>query len=125
DFNFTFKNECIDAISFFFYFVRIYTSFCEISYMKPGILIDPNTLIVFVRRNHLIKLIVFCNIFNGNLVITWRYIFLLRKHPNLKKFNFFVFVLVVFRMGNTSSSTQYLYIAFFNYGYISHTVFML
>jgi len=80
--------------------------------------------IIRIRRKNLLESITAIAGFQGNLIVTGFYIFLIREDPYLKKFLKPVFILVVFAVCNARTRAHYLHIPGFDNRYVAHVVFV-
>ena len=71
-------------------------TFIKITKVKPGVLVNPYPVIVGIWRQDLLKLVFGIRQGECDLVVTRGHVFFVREDPDLKEFDQFVFVLVVF-----------------------------
>src|SRR5690606_13973468 len=124
DFCRTFQHKNINSVSFFIQTVFLTVTVIKISEVEPGILVNPDTIIIRIWRKNLLKRIYFRIFANSDLVVTRFNIHFIGNDPNLKKFHKFILVQVVLTVLDSGTGAHYLNLAFTDNGSGSHGVFM-
>ena len=96
----------------------------EIGEVEPGILVDPDTVVVGVGRQDLGEAVTGRFRVDGELVITGCVALAAREKPNLEEADFGVARLVVLAVLNTRAGAHHLHVARANHVAIAHAVFV-
>ena len=92
--------------------------------MEPCVLMDPHTRIIGVRRENLLKFIVYRAFGDADLLITRCDIALIRQHPNLQKLHRLIGITIHFAVNNPRTRRHDLNLATSNHTTVPHAVAM-
>src|SRR5690606_5383104 len=90
--------------------------------MKPGIMMYPYALVIWIRGKYLLKLIMPLRHIKRQLIVPWCCITPIGVHPDLQNLDQAVVIFIEFAVHDTCSGTHHLNITISDNGSISHTI---
>ena len=116
------EDKGIYAIPFCFQGIFFLYSLVEFPQVEPSILVDPDTLILFVGRENLLQFVDAIRLVQGDLVVARGHVLFVRENPDLKKFHRTILIFIVFAVIDPGACTHYLHIPVPDNRDIAHAV---